>query len=190
MTPQASDSEILRQIQAYLNSIRSFKARFMQVAPNGQLTQGTVWLERPGRMRFQYDPPTPILLVAGDGLLVFHDSQLGQTSNIPLSQTPLGILLADEVRLSGSVKVTELRRLPGMIAVTVVRSASIGDGSLTMVFADNPLTLRQWSVLDAQRQETRVSLFDVQLGGHFKDSLFEMIDRSFPSGTPLAPGGG
>ena len=180
----------MTQIENYLNGIRTLKARFLQIAPDGRATRGTAWLERPGRMRFEYDPPTPLLLVAGNGLLVFHDSQLGQTSNIPLSQTPLGILLADHVRLSGPVQVTAMQRQPGAISITLVRSSSFADGSLTLVFADNPLTLRQWTVLDAQRQETRVTLFDVQLGGHFNDSLFDFIDRGFPNGTPLAPGGG
>jgi len=161
----------------------------MQVAPDGQVTRGTAWLERPGRMRFEYDPPTPLLLVAGDGLLVFHDSKLGQTSNIPLSQTPLGILLAERIRLSGPITVTGMQRQQGTVSVTVIRTASPGDGSLTLVFADNPLTLRQWSVIDAQRQETRVTLFNVELGGHFSDNLFQLIDRGLPNGTQLAPGG-
>ncbi len=187
---QPSDAALLGQIEAYLNGIRTLKARFLQVAPDGRTSQGTAWLERPGRMRFQYDKPSPLLLVAGNGLLVFHDSQLGQTSNIPLSQTPLGILLADQVRLSGPVQVTGLQRLPGMISVSLVRASSFADGSLTLVFADNPLTLRQWTVVDAQRQETRVTLYDVQLGGRFSDSLFEFIDRSFPNGTPLGGNNG
>ena len=184
------DRTDLARIQAYLNSVHSLKAQFLQVAANGSVARGTAWLDRPGRMRFQYDPPSPLLLVAGHGLVVFHDAQLNQTSNIPLSRTPLGILLADQVRLSGPVKVTGMQRLPGMISVTLVRPSTIADGSLTLVFADNPLTLRQWTVLDAQHQETRVTLYDVQLGGHFKDTLFDFIDRGFPNGTPLAPSGG
>jgi outer membrane lipoprotein-sorting protein len=187
---QGADPAVVAQIEAYLNGIHTLKARFLQIAPDGRASRGTAWLERPGRMRFEYDPPTPLLLVAGNGMLVFHDSELGQTSNIPLAQTPLGILLADQVRLSGPVQVTAMQRQPGAISITLVRSSSFGDGSLTLVFADNPLTLRQWTVLDAQRQETRVTLFDVQLGGRFNASLFDFIDRGFPNGTPLAPGGG
>ena len=114
------DRADLARIEAYLNGIRSLKARFLQVAPNGATSQGTAWLERPGRMRFQYDPPSPLLLVAGHGLVVFHDAQLNQTSNIPVSRTPLGILLADRVSLSGDVTVTSLQRQPGMIQVTLV----------------------------------------------------------------------
>ena len=66
----------------------TLKAHFLQVAPNGAISQGTAWLDRPGRMRFQYDPPSPLLLVAGHGLVVFHDKSLNQTSNIPLSAGP------------------------------------------------------------------------------------------------------
>ena len=131
-------------------------------------------------MRFQYDPPSPLLLVAGHGLVVFHDKSLNQTSNIPLSKTPLGILLADHVRLQGDVTVTGMQRLPGQIQVSLVRTASPGDGTLTLIFADNPLTLRQWTVLDAQRQETRVTLYNVETGGQFDPKLFEFIDpRAF-----------
>lgn len=177
----ATPDPALAAIEAYLNSIRTLKARFYQVAPNGQASQGTVWLSRPGRMRFQYDPPSPFLLIAGDGLLIFHDQKLGQTSNIPLSQTPLGILLAEQVRLSGPVTVTALQRLAGMIEVSVVRSASPGDGTLTLYFVANPLTLQQWAVVDAQRQVTHVTLENVQTGIHVPDSLFQFIDPSFPN---------
>lgn len=177
--PTPQDRADLGRIESYLDSLRTLKAHFLQVAPNGAIAQGTVWLERPGRMRFQYDPPSPLLLVAGHGLVVFHDKSLNQTSNIPLSQTPLGMLLADNVRLTGDVTVTGMQLLPGQIQVSLVRTASPGDGTLTLIFADNPLTLRQWTVLDAQRQETRVTLYNAETGGQFDPKLFEFIDPRF-----------
>ncbi len=177
--PTPQDRADLGRIETYLDSLRALKAHFIQVAPNGSISQGTAWLERPGRMRFEYDPPSPLLLVAGHGLVVFHDKQLNQTSNIPIGRTPLGILLADHVQLSGDVTVTGMQHLPGQIQVSLVRTASPGDGTLTLLFADNPLTLRQWTVLDAQRQETRVTLFNVEMGGHFDPKLFEFIDPRF-----------
>jgi outer membrane lipoprotein-sorting protein len=181
LTPQ--DQANIQRIQTYLDSMRALKGRFLQIAPDGSMTQGTFWLQRPGRMRFEYDKPSPLLLVAGHGLVVFHDSQLEQTSNIPIGSTPLGILLADNVTLSGSVTLTGISQLPGQISVSMVRTASPADGTLTLIFADNPLTLKQWVVEDAQRRETRVSLFDVQLGGTFDQSLFVYIDpRAFNSG--------
>ena len=145
------------------------------------MSKGTAWLDRPGRMRFQYAPPSPFLLVAGHGVLTFTNSALGQTTNIPLNRTPLGILLADNVVLSGAVTVTAMQRLPGQLQLTLVRTASPGDGSLTLIFADQPLALRQWTVIDAQRRETHVTLYDVQLGGRFDQQLFEQI--SPPAGT-------
>jgi len=182
----AQDRADLARIETYLDNLRALKARFLQVAPNGAISRGTAWLERPGRMRFEYDPPSPFLLVAGHGLLVFHDSSLQQTTNIPLSRTPLGILLADRVKLSGDVTVTDMQHLPGQIEVTLVRTASPGDGSLTLTFSDSPLTLRQWTVVDAQRQATRVTLYDVQRGGDFKQDLFEFTT---PTQTPVGGGG-
>jgi outer membrane lipoprotein-sorting protein len=182
----AQDRADIARAEAALNAIHTLKARFQQIAPNGSISGGTAWLDRPGRMRFQYDPPSPFLLVAGYGLLVFHDSQLGQTSNIPLGRTPLGLLLQDNLKLSGDVTVTKVTRFPGQFQVTVVRTASPADGSITLIFADNPVALRSWVVIDAQRQETRISLFDVELGGTFASSLFTYVDPAI-LGTP-SPG--
>jgi outer membrane lipoprotein-sorting protein len=173
LSPQ--DKADIARIEDYLNSLKSLKARFTQVAADGGVTQGTAWLERPGRMRFQYDPPAPFVLIAAHGQLIFHDSSLGQTSNIPLARTPLGILLADRVELAGAVTVTGMQHLPGQIHLTLVRTASPGDGSLTLIFADPPLTLRQWTVVDAQRRETHVTLYNAQTGGSFDPQLFEQI---------------
>ena len=180
-TSPADQGEIAG-IQAYLNGLRTLKAHFVQVAPNGTLSQGTAWLDRPGRMRFQYDPPSPLLLVAGHGLFVYYDRSLHQTSNIPLGSTPLGILLSDNLKLSGDVTVTGIAREPGEIQVTLVRTASPGDGSLTLVFADNPLALRQWTVVDAQQQATTVTLYNVELGGSFDQDMFSFVDPKFIPG--------
>jgi len=177
LSPQ--DRNDLTRIEQYLAGVRTLKARFLQVAPDGRTSGGQAWLDRPGRMRFQYDPPSPFLLVGGNGLLVFHDSQLKQTSNIPLNSTPLGILLRADLRFSGDVTVTGIQRMPGQIQVSLVRTATPNEGTLTLIFADNPLQLRQWTVMDAQRQETRVTLYDVTLGGTFAQSLFTFIDPSF-----------
>ena len=175
----AQDQADVRRVEAYLNSVRALHSKFLQVAPDGGVSSGQAWLVRPGRLRFQYNPPAPFLLVANHGLLVFNDSQLKQTSNIPLSSTPLGLLLQDNLRLSGDVTIVGFARAPGQLQVGVVRTASPQDGVLTLMFADNPLQLRQWTVLDQQRHETRVTLTDAQVGGSYPDSLFEFIDPKF-----------
>ena len=176
----AQDRADLARVEAYLNGIRTLKARFVQTAPNGGVSEGTALLQRPGRMRFQYDPPSPFLLVANYGILVFRDAQLNQTSNIPLSKTPLGILLADHASLSGDVTVTRLVRLPGQLQVSLVRTANPGEGTLTLMFADNPLMLRQWTLLDQQGKQTRVAFTNLEVGASVDAKLFEY--REVPSG--------
>jgi outer membrane lipoprotein-sorting protein len=180
----AQDQADISRVEVYLNSIHTLQARFQQVAPDGQLSGGQAWLQRPGRMRFQYDPPSPFLLVGGYGLLVFHDAQLQQTSNIPLGRTPLGLLLQDNLKLSGAITVTQIVRYPGQLQLTLLRTASPSDGTLTLIFADQPLALRSWIVVDAQRRETRISLYDIALGGTFNQKLFSYIDPNFFENRP------
>ena len=181
LSPQ--DRADLARVEAYLNALRTLKARFTQVAPDGSISEGLAWLQRPGRMRFQYDPPSPLLLVAGHGLVVYYDRELDQTTNIPIGETPLGILLRDDLSLSGGdVKVVRVERLPGQLQVTVLRSATPADGTLTLVFSDPPLVLRQWTVVDAQRQVTRVALNNVEVGGSFDQDMFSFINPKFLPG--------
>ena len=184
----AQDLADITRIETTLNATRALHAKFFQVAPDGGTSTGQVWLVRPGRMRFEYDPPAPFLLVAGHGLLVFNDRQLKQTTNIPLDSTPLGLLLQDNVKLSGDVTVVSFVRQPGQIQVGVVRTKSPGDGVLTLTFADTPLALRQWTVLDQQRNETRVTLSAVTFGGNFPDRLFEFVDPKFFQNNPGSGG--
>lgn len=175
-TLTAQDRADIARIEAYLNALRTMRSRFLQVAPDGQVTEGNAWIQRPGRMRFEYDPPSPLLLVAGNGNGLFYDKSLKQVSYFPLSSTPLGILLSDNLKLAGEVTVAAVERLPGQIHVVLYRTASPGDGTLTLVFADGPLSLRQWMVTDPQQRETTVSLFNVSVGGTFDQKLFDTAD--------------
>ena len=170
------DQATLVAVAQYLNGIKSLKGRFLQIGPDGASTAGTVWLDRPGRMRFQYDKPSPLLLVAGHGQVIFNDSQLGQTTNIPIDQTPLGLLLADTISLTGDVTTTDLERPPGQLQITLVRTKTPGDGSLTLNLEAPKLALTGWSVVDAQGRETKLRLTNVERGGSFDQSLFTFTD--------------
>jgi outer membrane lipoprotein-sorting protein len=180
----AADQTLVSQVQAYLNSQTALTANFLQVAADGSTRTGKAWLQRPGKMRFEYDPPDPQLLVAGYGLLVYHDPQLDQTTNIPLGSTPLGILLDQHVVLSGAVTVTKVIQQPGELDLTVIRTGKAAEGSLTLVFGTDPLELRQWVVNDAQGRQTRVSLYDVSPSGPFPNSLFQ-----YNAPPPIQSGG-
>jgi outer membrane lipoprotein-sorting protein len=175
--PLAAQSAMLADVERYLNGIDTLAARFEQIAPDGSLSRGRVYIQRPGRLRFDYDPPSRIRLVApGDWRLVFYDASIGQVNVIPISQTPLGILLDEEVRLDGDVEVTEVREQAGELAVTVIRKGEADQGAVTLVFSRSPLALRRWSVVDAQGLVTHIVLQDIETGGKLDAALFRWRD--------------
>ena len=176
----AADRAELARLEAYLDGIRTLTARFVQVDARGGSATGRLWLARPGRMRFEYNPPSPILLVADGRFVIFHDRSVMQTSHIPLGATPLSLLLTDRIRLDeGEAQTIRLVRGEGLIQVTLIRRGRAHEGSLLLVFTDPPLALRQWLVTDAQRQTVRVTLLDIEIGGRFDPNLFRFIDPRF-----------
>lgn len=171
----AATEAILAKILIYLNNLKTVTARFMQVGPNGSVRTGSAIVQRPGKMRFQYDKPNPQLLIAGFGLVVYHDPELDQTSNIPLSSTPLGILLTKHITFSGPVTVAKMSTPPGEIQVTLIRSGKAEQGHITLVFSTDPIELKQWRITDAQGRITQVSLYDLKPSKPFPDKEFEYI---------------
>ena len=165
--------ETVERIQAYLNSIDTVSAQFLQASSNGALAEGNVYISRPGRLRIEYAPPVPVLIVADGTFLIYHDKELNQVSYIPLGSTPAGILLDDRISLTGGdLTITGFRQDRGSIEVTLVRTENPMEGSLTLVFTDSPLTLRQWAVTDAQGLITNVSLVKATFGIPLDPELF------------------
>src|SRR5919199_6450096 len=115
------DRADVARCEAWLNALASVKARFLQIAPGGAAAEGTAWIVRPGRMRFEYDPPEPLLLVASHSQFFYFDRQLKQATTLPLSSTPLGMLLRDDLRLSGDVTVSRVERGGGLLRISLFR---------------------------------------------------------------------
>ncbi|MBV9201942.1 MAG: outer membrane lipoprotein carrier protein LolA [Alphaproteobacteria bacterium] len=173
LTPQ--DNADLQRIVAYLSSIRTMYAKFQQVSGGGGRATGQLWMARPGRMRFEYDPPSPILLLADMFYVYYIDKELVQMSKVGLKSTPAWLLLRDPITFSDLI-VTRFERGANTIRLTVVEKAEPDSGSLTMVFSDNPLALRQWSIVDPQHKTTTVSLFDERFGVALDPKLFVYQD--------------
>lgn len=164
--------------EAWLNRLGSVKARFLQIAQNGAAAEGTAWILRPGRMRFEYDQE-PLLLVASHGQFFYFDKALRQPSIVPVSATPLGLLLRENLRFEGDITVSRVERGGGLFRISLHRTGAPAEGRLTLVFSENPVELKQWAVVDAQGQETRVSLYQQEYGGRFPPLLFEFNDPRF-----------
>lgn len=173
------DRAALARVEAYLNGLTTLRARFRQVAQNGASATGVALIARPGRMRFDYDPPEPTLLVASDGQVLMYDRELRQPSIAPAGSTPLGVLLRDPIRLSGDITVTATDRRGGLLHVTLHRTGAAAEGRLTLSFQDQPLELRQWTVVDAQGRETRVTLDQIDTTTRPDPRLFDFNRPGF-----------
>jgi outer membrane lipoprotein-sorting protein len=178
--------QMLQNIETYLNGIRTVEADFLQVASTGDTAAGKLYIKRPGRMRIDYQPPPPILVIADGTFLVYYDKELQQVTHIPLGSTPAGILLDPQISLNDErLTVTNFEAEAGAVRVTIVRSEHPAEGSLTLVFSEAPLQLRKWLVIDGQGIGTSVSLVNAEFGGKLDSDLFvfrdpRIFDRKFP----------
>lgn len=178
LTPQQQQA-LLARAEAYLNGITTLRARFLQVAQNGGSAEGTAFIARPGRMRFEYDPPEPLLLVASDSQFLYYDRELKQPSIVPVSSTPLGLLLRPQIRFGGDVEVMGVERQGGFLGITLRRRENPAEGRLTLVLQEEPMELRQWVVVDGQGRQTRVTLTQIQTGMPLDRRLFTFNDPRF-----------
>jgi outer membrane lipoprotein-sorting protein len=179
----AVDREVVQQAQDYLNSVRSLAADFVQIGPNGETAKGVVYLRRPGKLRFEYAPPSPLLLVADGRWLVLEDKELEHVDRWPVGDTPLAVLVAERVDLDGSVQVTRVRREGGVVRLTLIDRKRADEGHITLIFNETPLELRQWEVHDAQGGVTHVSLHELKVNVELADRLFHYDHfGKFPGG--------
>jgi outer membrane lipoprotein-sorting protein len=169
----AQDTLQLQRIAAYLNNITTMTANFQQTASNGAVSTGQLWVSRPGRMRFAYDPPDAIVLLADATSVYYFDKQLNQISKYDLRQTPAWFFLRDPISFGGDVTVTQFQMVGDVMRVTVVETTQSDTGSLTLVFTENPLTLRQWIVVDQEGKTTTVNLSDLRFGMALDPRLFQ-----------------
>jgi len=129
-------------------------------------------------MRFDYDPPSKVLLVATDWRLIFWDGSINQENVIPISKTPLGYLLGDKVQLGDAYEVTHVDQRPAETDVTVIGKGAPDQGSVTLTFSTQPMQLRRWSVVDPQGLTTRVILSDLKTGQPLDPELFRWHEPS------------
>ncbi len=175
VTLTEQDRADLARIERYLTDIRTLHSRFLQVSSVGMPVEGDLYLNRPGKMRFEYDPPYPAMLMADGLVLLYYDKELKEETYLPLWETPLWFLLRDEVVLDDSVRVVGLERGPAVLRVTVEQNDETPQGRVTLVFADQPLTLKKWIVTDAQGVTTEVALIAPRVGVEIDDDIFDRL---------------
>lgn len=172
---QINDPEI-RKAEQYLESLDTATADFTQNSTLGARLSGKFYLDRPGKLRFDYNEVEDFIVA--DGVFVyFYDSQLGSQSNAPIGQTLADFILRKDLSLSGDLEVVQLFKKDGKTFITVVQKDEPAAGSVELVFTDVPYALAGWRVKDAQGEVTEVSLRNLETGMKFKDvSLFGYRD--------------
>jgi len=171
------------RIEGFLNGIKSFRSRFVQVNPDGSVWQGTVFVQRPGRFRFQYDAPVPHLLIANRNWFVHIDRELDTSNLLPLSQTPAQFLVRRDLSFRNGLVVTGFERGANTMSLRLVDSRNPDIGELTLVFSDHPLALRKWAIRDAQDNWTQVTLQNVEYDVAMDPKLFDFDEGPLKSTT-------
>jgi outer membrane lipoprotein-sorting protein len=172
----AKDRETLGRVEAYLSSIHSISTDFIQAAPNGTITTGKFYLQRPGKLRMQYNPPTPVLMVTSGSDIVYYDKELDQISRIGLDSTLVGFLARDSVAFDSSVEITRVEYGDKSLRVSLIQTKKPRDGMLTLEFSDNPLTFRNMNVTDSSGQVTTVSFTNARFNLPLPAELFVFQD--------------
>ncbi|MDE0239654.1 MAG: outer membrane lipoprotein carrier protein LolA [bacterium] len=170
----ADDNEaLLDRIEAYLDSITSLDSRFVQTNQDMTHLSGSFQLKRPHFLRFAYDDP-PTLIVARGERLVFRDGETGEITEGSVDGTPAQFLLRPQIRFGDDVRVADVRRDGGFVAVTLESADEPGTGSISLILAEDPLALEQWLVRDAQGVVTRITLVSPRFDVELDNSLFEV----------------
>lgn len=172
----ADDAADIKKVEDYLRSFHTARARFVQTTHNGVQLVGTFYLDRPGKLRFEYDPPIEDFVVADGFFIYFYDAENHEQTNAPIGQTLADFILRDNIKLSGDVKVNEIKRAGGLLQLKLVQSADPEAGSLMLGFEEDPFQLKKWRVVDAQGLITEVELFYLKSGMTHPSGLFTYQD--------------
>ena len=172
------DARDLARISNYLNATETLQGTFVQVDAAAKVTEGDFFMRRPGRLRFEYKPPSPTLVIADGFWVAVIDARDGRADRAPLSDTPLNLLLKENVDLRREGSVKRIERSADQLRVTAVDPSGRTPGEITMVFSNNPLELRQWIVTDAQGRTTTVALRDMRTNVQIPASLFVIEDAA------------
>jgi len=179
----AQEARDLARISAYLNGIDTMTGSFVQVDPDGVLSEGKFYISRPGRIRFEYRDPNPALVISDGFWVGVIDKRYNSVDRYPLSDTPLHLILQKNVNLAKEGAVTGLERREGQMRVTAIDPSHPERGSIVLVFSDNPLELRQWIVEDAQGGLTTVALSETKRGVRVPPELFVIPDNPQEEGN-------
>ena len=171
----AGQRALIDRVNIYLMSVQTMVGDFVQVAPDGRRSEGKIYLQKPGRIRFEYKPPSPIELVADGSSLVVRDRKLDTQDLYPLSQTPLRFLLADRIDLLRETNVVSISGDDTFISLLIEEKQTLGGTHrVLLMFSAKDTQLKQWTVTDPQGYDTTVALYNLDLSQKLDPSMFRI----------------
>ena len=160
-------------VSDFLNSFRTMQGEFTQVSPKGNLSRGVFYIAKPGKMRFEYAPPNPFLIVSDGTWLTVKNVKKEKGDQFPLSQTPLRLVLGDKVDILRDTDILDFQDQDGILSVTLEdKKNTLGSGQLTLVYDQTRKVLQQWAVVDGKGRRTTVTLENVVAGVKTDPKLF------------------
>jgi len=171
--PSFAATSAAQQIADHFSSVRTMMGEFVQFGSRGEQTGGKFFIERPGKLRFNYEKPSPMRVISDGKNVVIGNTKLKTWDLYPLSKTPLKLLLSERIDLSGET-VRSVKEDPDLTTIVLGNKSIFGDSTISMMFDPESFELRQWTIRDAQGKDTSVMIFNVQSGVRFAEDVFEV----------------
>lgn len=175
----------LTRIEDYFNNIETLRADFLQLAPDSSLSEGRVYIRRPGLLRVEYEPPVQFLIIGDGRWLNMIDYEVNDVSRWSIAETPLQILVKPDLDLEKDVKVRDVERREGLLRLTVSSPDVPGQEKISFTFSEAPFQLRQWEIDDGNGNITRVALTNTETNIDVPRDIFEFEDPR--SNRPRGP---
>ena len=173
-----ADAAELDAISAYLNGIGTLKGGFIQIESSGNVSQGSFYISKPGKMRFVYNPPSPTLVVVDGHTVAVANMRLNTVDRYPLSETPLGLVVGNDIDLRHDRSLLSIQHAGGSLILGMRTNNTMSRANISLVFSEPDYELRQWSVIDNQGLTTTVALRSVTAGESLSPSLFQLPERN------------
>jgi outer membrane lipoprotein-sorting protein len=181
-TFDASQKAQAARVSSYLSSLQTLVGNFVQVGPDGSKTKGDFYIQKPGKVRFEYDAPSPIAIIADGSSLAVRDRKLATQDIYPLSQTPLRFLLSDRIDLLKDTNVVNVTADDVFISVTIEeKQALIGTSRLMLMVGAKDGQLKQWTVTDPQGYDTTVAVYNLDSSRKVDPGLFKIDFTNYPT---------
>ena len=182
-----ADRADLNAISAYLNAMTTLKGGFYQIEPSGNVSEGTFYISKPGKMRFEYKPPNPTLLVSDGSTVAVANRRLVTVDRYSLSDTPLRFLLADKIDIAKNPHLKSIAHQQGVIVIALTTSTTRTKANMALVFSEPDYELRQWTIVDDQGLTTTVALRDLTPGVTLATELFTLPTKESLRAPGLRP---